>query len=248
MKDYFSNRHSIRKFSEKEVSDEVLTDILRRASKAPTTGNMQLYSVIVTRDGELRSKIEKEHFSQPASVNAPVLLTVCADFNMFTRWCRLSNADPGYDNLLSFVSAMTDAVILSQQIVTIAEMEGLGTCYLGTVIYNADNIARLLELPELVVPVCCIAIGYPSEDVPEESERLDVAAWVHTDRYDNYSDSELLKHYSAKDNYAPNEKYVRENGKETLAQVFTEIRYPRSLNEQVSESLALFLKKQGFLK
>ena len=58
---------------------------------------------------------------------------------------------------------MTDAVILAQQIVTVAELNGLGSCYLGTVTYNPEEISRLLGLPELVVPVACVALGYPAD-------------------------------------------------------------------------------------
>lgn len=248
MKDYFSNRRTVRQYSDKEVPAELLNDILRRASKAPTTGNMQLYSVIVTRDGETRKNLEALHFNQPASTGGKVILTVCADFNMFSRWCELSDADPGYDNLLSFFSAMTDATVLTQQIVTIAEMEGLGTCYLGTVLYNADKISELLNLPDLVVPVCSISIGYPAGGAGEESERLPIEAWVHEDKYDNYSDKRLLELYAAKDDYEPNRRYVEENNKKTLAQVFTDIRYPRGLNESVSEKLVELLKAKRFMR
>lgn len=246
--DYYSTRKSIRQFRDKDIDDAMLNDILERAAKAPTTGNMQLYSVVVSRKGETRKKLEEYHFNQPASTGAPVLLTVCADFNMFTRWCRLSNADPGYDNFLSFISAMTDAVILTQQIVTIAEQEGLGTCYLGTVNYNADKISELLGLPDLVVPVCCIAVGYPEEGAGQESERLPLKAWVHEETYTDFPDDEVVELYKAKDDYPANEVFVKENNKESLAQVFTDIRYPRAMNEAVSATLIDLLEKKGFLK
>ncbi len=87
---------------------------------------------------------------------------------------------------------MTDAVILAQQIVTAAELRGLGTCYLGTVTYNAPEIAALLELPELVVPVACLAIGWPADD-GVESERLDVDAILFEDHYPQLSDDEIRK-------------------------------------------------------
>ena len=75
--------------------------------------------------------------------------------------------------------ALTDAVIYTQQIVTIAETEGLGTCYLGTVNYNAKQISELLELPDLVVPVASISLGYPANTDEEQPERLPLEAVRH---------------------------------------------------------------------
>lgn len=246
-KDYFSSRRSRRRFTDERISDELLDSIVARAMRAPTTGNMQLYSIIVSRRGESRKPLEALHFNQPAATGADILLTVCADFNRFTRWARLSDADPGYDNFLSLISATTDAVILSQQIVTIAEMEGLGSCYLGTVSYNAAEIARLLKLPELTMPVACIALGYPADE-GEESERLPVEAVLYREEYPEMSDDRILELYKAKDDYPQNRKFVEENGKKSLAQVFTDIRYPRGLNEDVSVKLLEYIRDYGFNK
>lgn len=240
---YFTGRRSVRKFADSPVSDELLDSILERAMKAPTTGNMQLYSVIVSRDPEMRAKLAPTHFSQPASTGAPVLLTICADFNRFTRWCDISGADAGFDNLLSFSSAFADAMIYAQQVVTIAELEGLGTCYLGTVTYNAPEIAEILGLPALTVPVACLAIGWPDGE-GEETERLPLDAIRHRETYRRDTDSEIMELFRAKDEYPANARYVAENNKENLAQVFAEVRYPRSMNESFSVKFREFLEKQ----
>lgn len=245
-KDYFVNRVTVRNFERRHIAMEKLTDIIERAMRAPTCGNMQLYSVIVTKDDEMKSKLSAMHFNQPASTGCDVILTVCADFNRFTRWCELSNADPGYDNFHSFISALTDAVIFAQQIVTIAEMEGLGTCYLGTVNYNAADISALLELPDLVVPVASLAIGYPLGADPQV-ERLPVAAVMHLERYRKDSDSDFLTHFKEKEECEANKKFVLENGKQSLASVFTDIRYPKSMNEKVSKEFLQLLESKKFL-
>lgn len=242
---YFEERRTVRKFSDRDVSDAVLNSVLERAMKAPTTGNMQLYSVIVSRGEEIK-KLAPLHFSQPAATGAPVILTVCADLYRFTRWCELSGADAGFNNFLSFTSAFADALIYTQQVVTIAEMEGLGTCYLGTVTYNAPEISKLLELPRLVVPVACIALGWPQER-GEETERLNLSGIIHYGAYHDASDREIIDIFKVKEDYAPNKKYVEENGKQNLAQVFSEVRYPRQMNEEFSEKFIGFLKDSGIL-
>lgn len=243
---YFRERRSCRRFTDRDVEPQLLRTILSEAMKAPTTGNMQLYSVIVSRSEEMLARLRPLHFNQPAAVGAKVLLTVCADFGRFSRWCRASGADPGYDNFLSFTSAMLDATIYAQQIVTIAELNGLGTCYLGTVTYNAAPISEVLELPELVVPVACIALGWPDGE-GEETERLPLEAVAYSERYPRMTDAEIMELYRAKDDYAPNAVYVEENGKQSLAQVFTDVRYPRGMNEEFSAKFLETLRRKGFM-
>lgn len=242
----FAGRRSVRRYSDREVSRELLDAILGAAMRAPTCGNMQLYSVVVTRSPEGKAALAPAHFNQPMITEAPVVLTVCADFNRFTRWCELSDADPGYDNFLSFMSAVSDATIYAQQIVAIAESEGLGTCYLGTVTYNADKISDVLGLPDLCVPVACITLGWPMEE-GVETERLPLRAVMHEEHYRDDSDDEIIESFRAKDDYAPNRQYIEENGKTTLAQVFTDVRYPRSMNEDFSRTFLALLRSKRFL-
>ncbi len=245
-KDYFSNRVTVRNYSGKTVSDELINDILRRAMHAPTCGNMQLYSVIITRDKEMKEKLAKQHFNQPASTGCDIVLTICADFNRFSRWCEISGAKPCYSNFHSFMMAATDAIILAQQITTIAEMEGLGTCYLGTVNYNAKAISDLLELPDLVVPVASLSLGYPSTKATKP-ERLPADAFIHHEKYRKDGDEEIARLYKGIDENPENIFFVKENNKESLAQVFTDIRYPESTNLEVSKTYSDLLREKKYL-
>lgn len=245
MDSYFSTRRTVRTFSNKEVDDTLLKAMLEAAAHAPTTGNMQLYSVVITRDADNKAKLAPAHFSQPAYMNAPVILTFCADLNRFSHWCRISDADACYDNLQSLVAAALDTTILAQQFVTIAEKEGLGTCYLGTTTYNPDKIAAILKLPPLVVPVTTIAVGYP-EGEAQESDRLDAGAFIHSETYSPYTDADIRAIYADKEARDDSKRFVAENNKQNLAQVFTDVRYPRANNEHFSKVLADFILKQGF--
>lgn len=245
-KDYFSNRVTVRNYSGKTISDDMITDILQRAMHAPTCGNMQLYSVIITRDKDMKEKLAKQHFNQPASTGCDIILTICADFNRFSRWCEISDAKPCYANFHSFMMAATDAVILAQQITTIAEMEGLGTCYLGTVNYNAKEISELLELPDLVVPVASLSLGYPAGEATQP-ERLPTEAFIHHERYRKDSDEDIATLYKGIDENPENKFFVKENNKKSLAQVFTDIRYPESTNLEVSKTYSDLLRKKKYL-
>lgn len=244
--DYFANRRTVRKYTDEKISDEQLRDILEKAMRAPSTGNMQLYTIIVTRSEDGKKKLAPAHFGQPQVEGSAVTLTICADFNRFSRWCKLSKADPGFDNFLSFTSAFLDASILAQQICTIAEMQGLGTCYLGTCTFNAPAISKILELPDLVVPIACLSIGWPAEQ-GVETERLPLDAVIGFEKYPRQTDEEIIELYKAKDNYKPNAQFIEENHKETLAQVYTDVRYPRAMNEEFSMAFIDLLKQKGFL-
>lgn len=242
---YFRSRRSIRSFQKREIPDKMLNEILSLSAKAPTCGNMQLYSVIVTRDEERKKELSALHFNQ-AACSAPVLLTICADFFRFDRWCEINNAERGFNNFLSLTSAFADAMIYSQQLTTIAELFGLGTCFLGTVIYNAPQISKLLKLPSLTMPVACLTIGYPAEE-GEPTERLSAEGFVYDEEYPCLTDKEITEIYRVKDEFPANKGYVEENGKENLAQVFAEVRYPKSMNEEFSEKLKIWLASQGWL-
>ncbi len=243
---YFHKRSSIREFSNEIVPDSLIESIVDDALRAPTCGNMQLYSVVATRSPELRQRLAKCHFNQPASTGAPVILTICADFNRFVKWCELSGAESGFDNFQSFIAAAIDAVIFAQQIVTVAEMRGLGTCYLGTATYNAPEISEILHLPKRVVPVAALALGFPALPIPEQVERLPVGGVLHMDIYKDYTDEDIREIFKAKEDFAPNKKYVEENCKPSLASVFTDIRYPRNNNEVFSKVFADHIRAQGF--
>lgn len=84
----FVNRKTIRKYKKEDIPQEKLESLLFQASRAATMGNMQLYSVVVTRSEEMKEKLSPLHFNQPMVKGAPVVLTFCADFNRFTQWCE----------------------------------------------------------------------------------------------------------------------------------------------------------------
>ena len=239
-------RRTIRKYSAKDVDNETINAILEMGCRASTTGNMQVYSIIVTRDDEMKKKLAPLHFNQKMITEAPVTLTFCADFNRFNKWCRQRNAEPGYDNFLSFVTAAIDAIIVAQTVAIAAEAKGLGICYLGTATYNADGIIKALNLPVGVVPVTAITLGYPAEH-PEQVDRLPLEAVVHNEVYKDYAAEDINQYYAVKEARPDSLKFIAENNKETLAQVFTDVRYKKVDNEHFSKMLLNVLKSQGFL-
>ena len=240
------NRKSIRKYSDKEVSQELLASLLEEAEHTPTMGNLQLYSVVVTRSAEMKAKLAPAHFNQPMVTSAPVVLTFCADFRRTSLWAENRKAVPGYDNFLSFINAATDTLLYCQTFCNIAEEAGLGTCFLGTTVYMPQMLIDTLQLPKLTFPVATITLGWPDEN-PAQSDRLPLKAIVHEETYHDYTPQRIDDYYAYKESLPENKHFVDINNKETLAQVFTDLRYTKKDNESMSEGLIKALKAQGFL-
>jgi nitroreductase len=244
--DTLLDHRSVRKYKNENIDDDVLQKVLLAGCRASTTGNMQVYSIVNTSNLEIKQQLAPTHFNQSMIVNAPNVLTFCADFNRFNKWCELSDAQPGYDNFLSFITAAIDALLVAQNVAIAAESVGLGICYLGTTTYNADKIIDILKLPRGVVPITTLTVGWPDEQ-PEKTERLPLQAVVHNQVYQQYSDNDIRNLYAEKESLSANKKFVIENNKKTLAQVFTDIRYKKADNEHFSNVLLSVLKQQGFM-
>jgi nitroreductase len=237
---------SIRKYKGNPIPEEILSQVLAAGTRASTTGNMQVYSIVVTRDEELRKQLWEAHFKQDMVLQAPVHLTFCADFNRFNTWCRMRKATPGYDNFLSFLTAAIDALLVSQNVALAAEANGLGICYLGTVTYMAERIIQILNLPEHVVPVACLSVGYPDEE-PPLTDRLPLEAVLHDEQYRDYKEEDIDILYKEKEESDLTRELLEINKKETLAQVFTDNRYTREDNVHFSKEFLKVLKNQGFM-
>ena len=239
-------RRTIRKYTDRAVSDELLNRLMTEAARTQTMGNLQLYSVIVTRSDEMKAKLSPAHFNQPMVKEAPVVLTICADFNRTSFWAKCRKAEPGYDNFLSFINATTDALLYTQTLCNLMDEEGLGYCYLGTTVYQPQQIIDILQLPQLVMPVATLTVGWPAEE-PPLSDRLPLESFVHQETYHDYLSMDIDTYYKYKEELEDNRHFVEINNKETLAQVFTDIRYTRKDNEAISKELFATLVRQGFL-
>ena len=228
-------RRTIRKYQQKDISADLLNDLLETSFRASTVGNMQVYSVIGA----------PAHFNQPMVRTAPVVLTFCIDLRRFSKWCEQRKAEPGYNNFEWFVTGAVDTLLVAQTFCVAAEEKGLGICYLGTTTYNPQMIVEALELPELVFPITTVTVGWPAEQ-PEQVDRLPLEAIVHEEVYHDYTPQDIDRLYAYKESLPENKQFILENNKETLAQVFTDVRYTKKDSEAMSENLWKIMKKQGF--
>jgi nitroreductase len=246
MIDAIFQHRSIRKYLSNEIPAPVLEKVLLAGTRASTTGNMQVYSIISTTKQELKDQLWEAHFRQAMVKQAPVILTFCADFHRFNQWCLQRNAKPGYDNFLSFFTGAIDALLASQNIALEAVNQGLGICYLGTTTYNAKKIIEILEIPPAVIPVTTLVVGYPDEN-PPLTDRLPLEAILHHEKYQKPSPADINRFYYEKEKSMLTQELLKINKKDTLAQIFTDLRYKHQDNVAFSIALLDVIRQQGFM-
>lgn len=240
------DHRSIRRYKEQAIDQGLLNQILRAGSRASTTGNMQVYSIVVSQEQTRKEQLWEAHFKQDMVKQAPAVLTFCADINRFNKWCNYRNADAGYDNFLWFFTAAIDALLASQNVALEAEDNGLGICYLGTTVYMAEKIVDILGLPKGVVPVTTLTVGYPDEN-PAMTDRLPLEGIVHYESYKDYSRQDIDRIYAEKESLEQTKQLLIENGKDNLAQVFTDNRYKKADNLLFSKEFMKVVEQQGFM-
>ena len=245
---------SIRKYKPDQIPEDLLQELLEAGIRASSSGNMQTYSIIVTRDKVLREQLYKAHFQQNMVLEAPLLLTFCADFNRMRQWLRISDAADNFDNFMSFMIAAIDAILVSQNVALAAESKGLGICYLGSTFSDCDQVGRILALPDNVVPVVGFTLGYPNEDPPLR-DRLPLDGLVHYETYQDYDDERIAEIYRQREvngwdrymSYPRLRKLIIDSGVKNLAQVYTEVKYSRQSHQEFSRNVLDYLNVQDFM-
>ncbi len=244
---------SIRRYRPDPVPDDVLRRVLEAGVRASSSGNMQAYSIVVTRDRALRERLHAPHMNQDMVLEAPVLVTFCSDFHRMRRWLALSDAADGFDDVFAFLVGAIDAVLVSQNVALAAEAEGLGICYLGSTLANCHEIGRILELPPHVVPVAGLVMGTPAEDPPRR-DRLPLDGLVHWETYRDPSDAEVRATYRERETagwarYMANPELrarIEASGVRNLAQVYSELKYTRADHAAFAANVVGYLRAQGF--
>lgn len=252
--EHMKQHRSIRKYKDQDVSDSDLNMILEAGISASSSGNMQSYSIIVTKNKEIKEKMYDAHFQQSMLMDAPVFLTFCADFNRMRLWLADSKAPMNFDNFMSFMIASIDAILVSQNVALAAESLGLGVCYMGTTLASCEEIGTVLGCPSHVVPVVGFSLGYPDE-APAERKRLPLRALIHNEVYQDYSVQEIRDIYKQREvegfkRYMENpelKELILKSEVENLAQVYTKLKYTRESHIEYSKVVTDYLHKSMFL-
>ena len=180
------DRKSVRVYEDRPIAPEVKKAILEAAIQAPSAGNMALYTVLDITDQSIKDKLAVSCDNQPFIATAPMVLVFCADYR---RWydvfCKYVD-EVRKPDMGDLFLAEADTLIAAQNAVVAAHSLGLGSCYIGDITENFEYHKELLNLPQYVVPVAMLCIGYPTAQQLQRPKppRHAVSAMVHENGYD----------------------------------------------------------------
>jgi nitroreductase len=248
---------SIRQYDSRPIDPALIDSVLEQALHgSSSSGNLNMVSVIKTRDAERKAQLCELHFGQPMVLRAPLVLTFCADSFRTRQWLAQRDARAGFADFISWHVAAFDAVILAQTTALAFESHGLGICYMGTTLHSMRAIADYLEMPPNCLPVTSIVVGWPAEQVAQR-DRLPPQAWIHDERYVRPTPADIDARFGERERRGW-ERYrsmgpemvqrMAEHGIASLAQFYTsKIKYDPDQFAQDSAALRDLLQDRGFL-
>ena len=251
-----NSHRSIRKYKPDPVGAELVAQVCEDAiAGASSSGNLNSVSIVLTRDAERKRKLYELHFEQPFVLEAPLVVTVCADWYRTREWLRRRGARDNFNNLIGYHVAAFDAMILAQNLALGFEAHDLGICYMGTTLHSMKAISDFLELPDTCVPVTTLTVGYPDED-PAKRDRLPASSCIHEERYHHPTESEIDATFLDRERRGW-ERYmsiprikeaIEAKGLTSLAQYYTsEIKYDPDVFREDSVKLRALLEAKHFL-
>ena len=205
--DVIHNRKSVRAYEDKPVPEDVRDMILKSAMRAPTAGNMMLYSIIEVSDQEAKDKLVDTCDNQPFIAKAPLVLVFLADYQRWVDSFKVSGveqlcAEKGVPMVKpeegDLFLACCDALIAAQTAVIAAESLGVGSCYIGDILENYEIHREMFDLPQYAIPICMVCFGYPSQEQRERerTERFGEEFIVFKNRYKRLGEEEFEEMYA----------------------------------------------------
>jgi nitroreductase len=187
-------RRSVRAYEEREITAEVRAEILQATLRAPTAGNLMLYSILDVTDQAIKDRLAVTCDNQPFIARAPMVWIFLADYQRWYDYFLASGAEdlcaqksltmqkPQESDLFL---ACCDALIAAQNAVIAAESFGIGSCYIGDVMEQYEAHREMLKLPQYVFPICMVVFGYPTQQQKdrEYTPRFDEKFIVFENQY-----------------------------------------------------------------
>lgn len=235
-----SARKSVRVFTDEPITAEERAAILQGAFQAPTAGNQQLYTILDITDPALKAKLADLCDHQPFIAKAPLCLVFLADCRRWPRAYRAAGVEeprnPGPGDLLL---ALADSCIAAQNAVTAAESLGIGSCYIGDVLENAEAMGEALHLPAHVVPACMLVFGRPTQQQKDRKKpvRFREEAVVCENVYRDRTEAELREDFTLRGADVPEFDFDR------YLQAFCKRKYDSDFSREMSRSAGVYLKE-----
>lgn len=234
------SHRSIRKFSDRPVSSNMVRELIRTGQCAATSSFIQACTVIQIDNRETRKKLREFAANQAYVEEAPVFLVFCADMQRHQNACRMHESPMLSGFCEQFITASLDCALFAQNVMVAAESLGLGGCYIGALRNRIAEVDELLKLPTLVYPVFGLCLGYPAQD-PETKPRLPLEVVLKQETYDDDQDEAYILSYdeSVKTYYRNRTGGKKDNSwSEQISDMLVKEARPHMLS---------FLKGKGFL-
>lgn len=178
------NHRSVRKFTDEKLTEKQIHTIVRAAQQASTSSYVMAYTIIGVTDEEKKEKLYTIS-GQPYVKKNGHLFVFCADLKrIYEQTDKSSTVTTSLQSTEQFIVATVDAALAAQNASIAAESLGLGICYLGSLRNDINRTNDILELPDYVIPLFGLAVGYPAKET-EKKPRLPIEAVYHENKYDN---------------------------------------------------------------
>lgn len=271
--DLLMKRRSSRYFENRVVPDSIIEELVDVANNAPSGGNIQPISIIIIREVHGKKELAAMVGNQPWVKNAPISMVFCIDFYRVKKWASMFNTEFKGENVFAmFLVAYADLMAAAQNVVILAESHGLGSVYVGSILQCIDRAREYFEMPEYVLPMMVLSIGYP-KSIPKNVPKLQRSVITHWEKYRLMSDEEVKRAYEEKyGDYNEGIQYLekafveaveadkQQEGKWTElvkeeikkleiknnAQFLFRLRYPTGRMIKQNKELLLALRKAGF--
>ena len=251
-----NSHRSIRSYKPDPIDPAVVEQVCGDAiAGASSSGNLNSVTIVLTRDSERKRRLYELHFEQDFVLQAPLVVTFCADWHRTREWLKRRGARDNFNNLLGYHVAAFDAMIVAQNVCLGFEALGVGICYMGTTLHSMGEIATFLDLPDTCIPVTTIVAGWPAEDPPKR-DRLPLNAFLHDETYHRPSEAELDAIYEQREvrgwarymAYPELKARIEEMGITSLAQFYTsKAKYDPDVFQRDSAKLRALLEAKHFL-
>lgn len=244
-----NNRISLRKYSQKNISNEHLEIILQSAIKAPTAGNMMMYSIIKITDTEIKETLSKTCDNQPFIAKAPLVLVFVADVQKWFDYYKICDIDkinpPGMNDLMLSIN---DALIACQNAVIAAESLDIGSCYIGDIMENYEIHKELLDLPDYTFPAAMITLGYYPENMKRvHRDRFDIKHVVFDEKYKKLNENELRDMFKIKESNMPKSNpFNADNYGQLMFMRKTNSDFSIEMDRSIKECIKYFTGKNGY--
>ena len=229
------DRKSVRVFEDKPIPPEYINAILESAVNAPTAGNQQLYTIINVTDQTLKEQLAESCDHQSFIATAPLVLVFCADCRKWYQAFLEFDCEPRTPGVGDLMLAVSDTNIAAQNAVVAAHSLGIGSCYIGDIMENAEEQRRILSLPSYVFPAAMLVFGYPTKQQLKrpKPQRSDMQYIVHENRYHDMDKEELKEMLSAKNNTREFEDWIK---------AFCNRKYNSDFSREMTRSVQVFLE------